>query len=534
MLKVTFASVAAYGEGVHDATADIQSRIDSAVKSGSAVFLPRGRYPITAALNLPSGTTLAGAGDGTVLDISSIPTGTPAIQATGSWSAAVPLTSDALQGATRVTIESATGLSAGDRIKVSSSQVFGTTNQPRGEIVQIEAVEGGTLSLTASLTDTYPSASSGQIEKMNPVRDITATDFLVEGPETSTTKDVIGVSIDTAMNVTLDVSTRWCHTGGIYLQDVVGYKVGGHHDDALRDGFGYGIALLWACQDGTIGPIRGTRLRHLVTVGGGSSRRGITRNLAVSPSIASQMFDAGFDVHPAAEFITFTGCIVSGSRSDGFVSQGGKVSFVNCMATDVGRHGFLAQNLSIRGLDVTYTGCSVARAAQRGITMIADTSGEPAHRIWTALSVVGGSLSDTGSHGLSVENSDDSYKIANVNIEGPMISKTVGSGVFLRGTVGANVSSTIKECGPAAEALYLLDAPDTSVRAMVDVSTTARAVRLMISPNCIIGGGSRIKNPAGTGVMTDGASAGSHIAGNKITAATRFDLGPGSTESNNA
>lgn len=523
----------AFGDGVVDATAHIQSKINSAETFGLETVLPKGRYRLTAPLIFSSGATLRGYPTGVVLDISDVPTGVPALQATGTWGAAVPLSVDAAQAASTITVSSVSGLSAGNRIKVSSTQVFGATSQPRGEIAQIESIAGTTLTLTAPLADSYPVASSGQIEKMNPVRDISITGILIEGPSTDITKDVVGVTIDTAVNVNLDVSTRWCHTGGIYLKDVVGYKVNGHHDDALRPGFGYGIAVLWACQDGIIGPVRGTRLRHLVTVGGGTSRSGIARGLAVSPSIATQMFDSGFDVHPGGEFITFTGCIVWGSDSDGFTSQGGKTSFVNCVAVDVARHGFLTQNLTIRGLDVTMTGCSVTRAGQRGITVIPDTSGTAAYQVWAAFSVVGGSITDTVSHGLSVENSNVTYKIANVNVEGPVITRAGGSGLFLRGTVAANAAATIKGVGPAAEALYLFDSPDASVRAVVDVSTTTRAVRLVSSPDCIISG-SRIKNPAGTGVMTDAASTGTLIVGNKITATTRFSLGAGTTEANNA
>ncbi|HVM49723.1 MAG TPA: glycosyl hydrolase family 28-related protein [Candidatus Acidoferrum sp.] len=52
----------AHGDGVHDDTSGLINCISNAVKQGQSVWLPAGTYKITGSINLPSNTTIQGAG----------------------------------------------------------------------------------------------------------------------------------------------------------------------------------------------------------------------------------------------------------------------------------------------------------------------------------------------------------------------------------------------------------------------------------------------------------------------------------------
>src|SRR5581483_1243509 len=60
--SLSILSYGAAGDGATDCTAALQNCVNDALTQGKAVWLPPGSYVITGTLNLPTGTTLQGAG----------------------------------------------------------------------------------------------------------------------------------------------------------------------------------------------------------------------------------------------------------------------------------------------------------------------------------------------------------------------------------------------------------------------------------------------------------------------------------------
>lgn len=540
-LVVNVEDYGAVGDAVADDTAAIQAAIDAA---SAVVLFPAGTYRTTATLTLRSGLRLEG--HGATLDISDVPQGgvvsTNAIglYAAGTYAEPVALTADAAQGSTTLTVTSTAGITAGDRIKVSSSAVFGSTSQPRGEITTVRTVDSATaLTLDVPLRDTYAAGSGGQVEVMYPVSNLAVRGLTIRGPQADTEKNTVGIRIDRGADIVIeDVSSRWCHLGAVYLSDVAGFAVrGGHFQDGLKAGFGYGVVAAFATQDGTMTGVRGSRVRHLFTAGGGTAGRGVVRAIAVSGCTAVRCLEAGFDTHPGAEDITFTGCVVEGVRSlvgptmDGFVSQGGKVAFVGCIARDVGRYGFLIQNETIRGFDVLITGCTVERSVSHGVVVITNPAAE--YRQFTAINLTGVTIADPGQRGVSVDNGDITFKVRAVNFTGVQVRRAGQRALYLRGMSNARIGITVDGAGAADEAVLFDTCPDCSLDSpSILTSTTQRALRLVNSPKCAISGGRVANDGSGIGIMTDAGSAGSAITGTIVTAATRLSVDAGTHQSN--
>lgn len=506
----------------------IQAAITLAIADGGGtVRLLRGTHSLTTPIALASNITLEGE-PGTVVDQTAIPStvpATPAITATGTWSAPTLLTADAVEGAITVTVADATGIVAGDRVKVSSSSVFGSTSQKRGEIVHVASVATNVLTIEDPLCDSYALIDAAQAERMAPVENVTIRGFSLRGGGNSTL-NVVGIHLTACVNVRLDeLVTQNLHTAAVYLTDVVGASITGcRFTDGKRAGYGYGVAILYASQDVSITNLTGDKLRHAVTIGGGLEGRGITRRVTVAASVASTCDDAGFDCHPGGEYVSFIGCHVLGSAQDGIVMQGARFTISGCTISGASRYGILIQNLTIRGLEGTVTGNVVTRAGTRGIACVFNTT-DPTFRVWSGLAVVGNLVTDSG-YGITLENSSAAFDAEGVSIVGNIVRRvTTSHAIFLRGLLGASVQgNSIFDPAATSEGLYLNDCADAVVSGnQIDGgATTGRAIRLVASPNVSITG-NRLKGAA-VGVLTDVASAPTLYMGNINTCTSKTTL----------
>jgi hypothetical protein len=496
--------------------------LQAAINSGGRVRLV-GVHMRTTQLTIPSNTYFD-AEPGAVLDISGMAAGVAAVAVNGSLGTPVALSSDATEGGTTIAITDATGLTAGDYVKVSSNQVWGTTNGARGEIVRIASISTNTLTLEDPLQDSYPVASDGKVERVTFAEGITIDGIrFVGGP--TITKDTVGLDVKVAKNLRLiNLTSKNCHRAAVYLSDTILSSVTGcHFEDSRMAGLGYGIGVLYASQDVTITNCTGVKMRHLVMIGGGTSRRGISRRIAVSNCTASQMDDAGFDAHPTAEYISFIGCHVHGSGQDGIIVQSARFTISGCTVSGATRHGIIIQNFTIRGIEGTVSNNVVTGSTSRGITLAPNTTA--AYRVWNGLTISGNTVNDSAG-GIYIDNSSAEFFIEGVVIVGNVVRRSTSHAVYLRGLKSPVVEGNhILRAASTFEVCYLFNSPEAVISGNVldgdGVST--RALRLVTSPSATITG-NLLKQASGQGVLTDTASTGLVYMGNRNLCTTKGTL----------
>lgn len=521
--SVSTAEYGATGDGSTDDTAAIQATIDAAVTFGLEVFIPSGHYRVTTPINLPSRTTLT-LGPDTLIDISEMSGTDAAFQAIGTLDASKALTVDAERGGDALTVASTDGIAPGDWVKVSSQLSWGSTNQPAGEIQRVKAVTATTITVSDPLADGYTTPYSAIVEKVNMVEGITIRGGRIIGDQDQPTELTTGVKLDMVHNASISgMKMRWVHYAGVYAADSVAVTVQDcSFDEALGAGLAYGVIGVWATQDLSVVACHGTRVRHLVVLGGGTSRGGIVRRVTVTGCTASDTFEAGLDSHPGAEDITFVGNIISGSDVDGIVMQGGRFVLMGNTITNSGRHGIMFQNLTRRGLEGVISGNTVTGSKGRGIlaSMFAPTE----HRYWSGLAITGNIVSDGGSYGISVENSNADFKAEGVTVAGNTIRRHLGHGIYLRGVQDATVGTNqVAGVDSSQESIYLYACADSAITGNM-VRGGARTVRLVGSPGVTVNGNRG--TAAGIGLLTDAASAPVIVMGNSFAGcATRTNLG---------
>lgn len=474
----------AVGDGSTDDTDAIQDALDAASAFGRGIANGSGRtYKVTSTLTIDSNVHLRDM----TLDASSLDADDNVLEATGELATAVLLSDDAAVGDTTISVASATGIAADDWLLVSSTSVFGSTSQPRGEIVRVSSVSGSDITLYDPLADDYATADDAQFEKITFVEQVRVEKVHIIGPtdDTLTIKGIVATLVR-------DLDVQGCtftrtHHSGISLENVVGARVEGCYFDRITEsGLAYGVAVLWACQDISITACASNRLRHLVTIGGGSSKAGIARRVAVTGCTASQCMDAGFDCHPAGEDISFVGNHVFGSDMTGITFQGSRGVIANNTIRDTVSHGILLQPLTIKAHDVVVGGNTIKDAGGRGILIDTDASYTSFHGF-----VIGNnSIQTTTSSGIEVDGT------------GATITGLVISGNIIRGA-GSHVI-TIRNCDYASVSGNTIDLTVNSVAGIrfwtvtrgaltgnsikSTASTSTQCIRLIASDDCTITG----------------------------------------------
>jgi len=511
----------AVGDGIADDTAPIQSAINSlAGTGGEVVFLPAGTYRVTNTLNLTPRTSLTGTSGSTIMDVSGIPDGIPALSAKGTLGAPQSLTADAAEGSTTMTPSNVAGLAVGDYLKLSSTDVFGSTSQPRGEFARIRSIDAGVVTFEDPLHDTYRAAADGKFQKASFVEDVTVDGIVFRGPTTA--RNIIATSFTLCRNLVVrGLRTENVHNTGVQLVDVVESSVSDCHlTDSKLAGLACGIVALYASQDITITNCTGARMRHLVATGGGMSTPGVSRRIAVSNCTASQMDDAGFDTHPASEYVSIIGCHVHGSGQDGIIMQSGRFVIEGCTVSGTTRHGIFVQTLTVRGMDGIVANNRINNVGSRGVSVGLDATA--AYRTWSGLAVTGNIITDAAA-GILVENASAEFSVPGVVVANNIVRRTKTShGVQLRGLTAPVVSgNSVSGSGVNLEVLYLLSCPESVVSGnLLDGAGQAqRCLRLATSPDCAING-NMLKN-ATRGILNDTASTGLVYMGNRNLCATK-------------
>src|SRR5690606_30812764 len=320
---VTFGAV---GDGVADDTAAIQAAIDAAETFGLATYLPPGRFLITDTLVLKSGTTLRGAGRGsTVIDATglgaALGAGRTAITALGARAGTSnSITVAVTRGSKSVTVADASGLAVGDRVLLSSDDLFHTTAALRkGEIKRIEAISGSTVTFEDATYDSY--ATNPTLTRYSTwLSTITIESLTLEGTNVDNMER--GVYIYGADDVTVrDCTFNYLDWNAVNLRDVVNFKVTGNTFTCVpwvdNGPNYYGLVVENASAHGVFAHNHGTLCRHPFTTGYTVTQPGVTRFVEVIGNVDTYSQSASFDTHNGSELVTIMGNTSSFSTANG-------------------------------------------------------------------------------------------------------------------------------------------------------------------------------------------------------------------------
>lgn len=278
----------AKGDGVADDSNALQAAFDKARELGAAVQLGKSVYKITRTLN--GGSDLYIEGRGAKIDYRSIPKAYDtngvataenyAISISGSAGSKVALTANANEMTQSITVTSAAGFAVDDWVQIVSEDFYpysGTFQIPRGEIKQIRSISGNTITFTTVIWESYTTASSASVRKINFAEniEIKGVHFVGSNADQLTTNNrEVGLALYLCRNVNIE-------NNKLYGQDFVGIRMrscilwnvvkndikGAYRKSDLSKGTTYyGIAVQNNSQWGYVGENKGATLRRLGVV----------------------------------------------------------------------------------------------------------------------------------------------------------------------------------------------------------------------------------------------------------------------------
>jgi len=302
------------------------------------ILFEKGHYDVDRTIRLKSDVSFVG-NDGVVFDCISSPAFNTGIR--GYSSSTISLSDDANSGDTQIKLSSVSGLNVGDYVKISDdfSVPFQKNYYKNGELAEIVAISGSTITIDRPLYDDYTVTRNAQVRKISMFKNISFEniDFVGYGMDSSSTAIYFyGVTNITISNCGFeDFGNR-----AVSFWDCLDCIVeGSTFKRIFKDGTGYGIAITNACDNIIVRDNsfleKGRHYIAVVAGRGGVTTDGFTRNVEVVNNLFRDCADEAVNSHPtsAAVFIVdgneFYDCRkgVEFSNSDSVITNN---TFVRC------------------------------------------------------------------------------------------------------------------------------------------------------------------------------------------------------------
>lgn len=305
---------------IYSGTSDA-SAISAALASGNTLHFTNGTYKISSTISKSSLSDVTLIGDGNAILTSTMTSADMFAFGDGVYGSSTPtLSSNVAAGGTQITVSSASGLSAGDYIKISDDYgIYGdgpffntvyplqsTSGYYRGgEIAKINSINGNTITLSHSLYDGYTTARNGFIRKLSMNKNITIDNlkFTGAGMDTEST----GFCIYATQNFTMKSCTmNDFGEYAIHLIDVVdGFFTSNIFKRNYLDGTGYSIELGNACDQIQVKQNSFTEKgRHYLSAGsctGGDDHRGFVRHVIFDHNRFDSATTEAINAHPSTK-----------------------------------------------------------------------------------------------------------------------------------------------------------------------------------------------------------------------------------------
>lgn len=285
--------------GASAATA-IQTAINNA-DSGDTIDIQAGTYPVGSQLSFTpthgSGVTFQGTGT-PVLDFTAQASGSVLITAYGTVAATLYPTTDLEHSGFSLTTTGAHGAAVDDLIFITTTTTWRNNSglNRQGEIRRVMRVDGNTLYFEAPFEDDYPSGVT-TLYRLNPIKNMTvdginfvSTVYAGTGYPGSVgaAKNFYGFYFKYGDNIEI---TNCEFTGiedrCIRCDNVVDSNVNNcSFNYSTKYGSGYGVNLVYACQNFIVEDNEAYRCRHWVASGDTGASPGVCRHIIVRDNVS--------------------------------------------------------------------------------------------------------------------------------------------------------------------------------------------------------------------------------------------------------
>jgi hypothetical protein len=301
----TYTATAGDGEIIQSgskAASVIQAAVDF-VPDGGIVEIQQGTYPIASTIAAKKSVTLRGIG----MPVFKGATDDYLIECKGSVMKSSSPGEDVPANSTTVDVNDASGLSAGDLIRIFDNTQWNPDDggwyqrMKTGELHRVQSVNGNEITFDDPLLHTYSLSKDAEVQFIKPVS------VTIEGIEIlggSKTGNFFGISL----RYTIDSSIRDCHIDscGLTAIDVMDcYETtiaNSTIENSEKDGYGYGVFVKSSSAYTRIVDSTLDRCRHCITHGAhpGSSI-GVPRETYVENNYLRGSISHTIDAHPCAE-----------------------------------------------------------------------------------------------------------------------------------------------------------------------------------------------------------------------------------------
>ncbi len=469
-----------------DGTTDDGTAIENAVTAmkaagGGILFFPPGTYKVNTVTNFTLGSKVTLWGYGAVLDFSSNSTVAVArLRVDGAFGSNVSLSANASAGSSTFTVSSATGLSAGDWLRISSSDLVpladigGSTTQTIGEFVRIASISGTTVTIDGYLIGTYLTADSAKINKLSTAAEgaifgIRVIGTGVTGTDTSSLE--IGIQGKYCKSFTVkDCLVEYCDYHSIRVEQTVNFSVDANrvvfepranvaHTAVIQ----YGISMVGTTMAGTVTGNSVWGGKHGI-VWSENSEGGIGRGVTVDSNYINGTWAAAISTHESNEQANITNNkIVACERGldirvANMVIEGNDIRGVGT-AANLEDGIYLSENA--KNLIIANNNIQGMRYGIRGYN-----TGFPTNAVPTNLSIHSNIILDIDQIGIYLQQTQNAtgftgLAINNNNIRGFGTDGVRLDGEFLRAKISEN--NFIRDSAPAGYGVRLMGTNKTRV-----------------------------------------------------------------------
>lgn len=362
-IDVNVKDFGAVGDGVADDTAEFQAAADT---GEPRIYMPAGTFKLSAGINWQDGQEVHGAGPGRTIITGDAPSSSGLFNIVGSLGTSKTLTANAVLQGNTLTMASTTGIVAGDYVLITSGAQFDSreSGARAGEIRQVQSVTSTVLTLWGHLDDSYNTADTAIVRKINQKVNNTFRDFTIRQNVGNLSW---GIYADYTRGLLID---RVACDGDRYngsrltVRTSLNFWInrpwfgGGYTDADGASPLGYGVNAV-SSQDGIVsnGFARRGHGSLFTTNGRTDGNGGVPRHILVANSIAADNYTSPLFTHESAEYIGFHDCKIYGRNTSYSVIDGHPVG--------IGMFGKRGEIVDCKVEGITGAGIKVAAAGAR-------------------------------------------------------------------------------------------------------------------------------------------------------------------------
>ena len=507
----------AVGDGIADDTTAMTNAMNAA--SGKVLDGANQAFKVTSAISVTSENIII---QNMTIDTSSTLGALDVITFAGTLGTPTSLSSNAVSGASVITVASTSGFVADGYAYIKSNAVFSTSGTVLlGQVVKIKSVDSATqITVYDDVLYAFNTADSATLSPLNTKKNITFRNVKFIGADDVSNAQT-AVRFTNCSNVTVDNCSfdYYSYTSAILDRCVNSKIVNTSTRFSRKAGLSYGFAIFNGSYSISIDNCYGEDLRHMVTVG---DNDGVNLFVRVSNCHAASQRDAGIDAHAACDYMVIDGNTIEcvAGAQDGIIFQGLTCNITdNIVVGNMGR-GIRVQNIvnNVGTASAIITGNSISNigtaSTDSGISI---DYGVASGTILNSCVISNNTIDGSFEYGLFIYNNSAPYSLNNLAIHNNIFRNSASiSGIFIRTASGAAINNCtisgniVNSTGTTG--IYLLGGGANEITKSVIsgnvLQGTTFGIRLTNVQDCVVSGNlnnstQRVEVATSTGVVLD-------------------------------